>query len=162
MLTVTGVPCLSLPAVWKASIVTATGGELPAAVPLTRRIPLARTPGTALMSAVQASPAGNRAGSRLESCSRTVVPSQRASPAAGNRAETLGSSPANRESTATRRLPMHTPAVHVSSPVRGFPSLQGNVFGVCPQPVTVLQESVVHTLPSSQFVGACTQPVAGT
>ena len=50
-------------------------------------------------------------------------------------------------------VPAQAPLEQTSPVVKGFPSLQGNVLKVCTQPVTVSQESVVHTLLSLQFIG---------
>jgi len=49
------------------------------------------------------------------------------------------------------------PPLHVSPTVQGFPSLQGSVLLLCPQPVAGLQESVVQTLLSSQERGSWAQ-----
>lgn len=49
--------------------------------------------------------------------------------------------------------PWHTPATQVSPLVHGLPSEQGLKFPEYTQPTAPLQESVVHGLASSQFVG---------
>src|SRR3989442_1318617 len=60
--------------------------------------------------------------------------------------------------------PTHVPPAQVSAVVQALPSVHGSVFGVWTQPVAELQESVVHTLPSSQLsAGPPTQtPLAQT
>src|SRR3990172_8632313 len=52
------------------------------------------------------------------------------------------------------RLPVHTPLMHVSLNVAGFPSSQALLLFVFVHPLTGSQASSVHTLPSSQRVGA--------
>ena len=52
----------------------------------------------------------------------------------------------------------HRPPLHASGVVHAFPSLHGAVLFVLTQPVDVLQESFVHTLPSLQSsAGPATQ-----
>jgi hypothetical protein len=53
----------------------------------------------------------------------------------------------------TYGLPEQTVAEHVSPDVHALPSLHGFVFATFKQPVAMLQESSVHTLPSLQLSG---------
>jgi hypothetical protein len=50
-------------------------------------------------------------------------------------------------------VPAQVPAEHVSADVHAMPSSHGFVFARFTQPVTILQESSVHTLPSLQLSG---------
>ena len=47
-------------------------------------------------------------------------------------------------------------------PVQAFPSSHGLSCGVQTQPVAGSQESIVHSLPSSQSIGTLTAPVSGS
>src|SRR5262245_27575333 len=83
---------------------------------------------------------------------RVLVPSVRASPAAGKAAETLGFSPALRVRVARRMAPMQEPPEHTSRPVAALPSSHGAALLGFSQPTAGgVQKSVVQTLPSSQL-----------
>jgi len=101
-------------------------------------------------------PAGKRVGSMLMRLARTLVPSVRASPAAGKAAR-LGFSPAMRVSFASRVKPMHLPPEQLSPLVAALPSSHVNALLRCPQPTAGgVQKSVVHTFASSQVFGTLT------
>ena len=82
---------------------------------------------------------------------RVLVPSVRASPAAGKVAERLGFSPALRASFALRMRPMHAVPEQVSPAVVALPSSHATALARCSQPVGAGElTSVVQRLPSSQ------------
>src|SRR5206468_7472899 len=94
-----------------------------------------------------------RAESRLMRLTRVLVPSVRASPAAGKVAERLGFSPALRASFALRMRPMHAVPEQVSPAVVALPSSHATALARCSQPVGAGElTSVVQRLPSSQVV----------
>src|SRR5437762_11323384 len=106
--------------------------------------------------AAPAHPTGKRAGSMLVRLTRTLVPSVRASPAAGKAAR-LGFSPAMRVSFASRVKPMHLPPEQLSPLVAALPSSHVSALLRCPQPTAGgVQKSVVHTFASSQVFGTLT------
>src|SRR5438093_3081233 len=91
---------------------------------------------------------------------RVLVPSVRASPAAGNAAERLGFSPALRASFALRMRPMHAVPEQISPVVVALPSSHVRALARCSQPTGAGElTSVVQRLPSSQ-VGAVPQTFA--
>ena len=82
---------------------------------------------------------------------RVLVPSVRASPAAGKAAERLGFSPALRASFALRMKPMHLPPEQLSPVVVALPSVHVSALARCSQPVGGGElTSVVQRLASSQ------------
>src|SRR5262249_28411274 len=84
---------------------------------------------------------------------RVLVPSVRASPAAGKAAERLGFSPALRASVALRMRPMHVPPEQLSPVVVALPSSHVRALPRCSQPTGGGElTSVVQRLPSSQVV----------
>src|SRR5438094_183860 len=87
---------------------------------------------------------------------RVLVPSVRASPAAGKAAERLGFSPALRASFALRMKPMHLPPEQLSPVVVALPAM-----AACWQPLAGAQRSAVQGFPSSQLIGLWVQPLAG-
>src|SRR5438046_5939262 len=83
--------------------------------------------------------------------SRVLVPSVRASPAAGKVAERLGFSPALRASFALRMRPMHAAPEQLSPLVVALPSSHVRALARCSQPTGAGElTSVVQRLPSSQ------------
>src|SRR5437867_1069435 len=91
---------------------------------------------------------------------RVLVPSVRASPAAGKVAERLGFSPALRASFALRMRPMHAVPEQLSPVVVALPSSHARALARCSQPTGAGElTSVVQRLPSSQ-VGAVPQTFA--
>src|SRR5262245_34096547 len=84
---------------------------------------------------------------------RVLVPSVRASPAAGKAAERLGFSPALRASVALRMRPMHVPPEQLSPVVVALPSSHVRALPRCSQPTGGGElTSVVQRLASSQVV----------
>ena len=82
---------------------------------------------------------------------RVLVPSVRASPAAGKVAERLGFSPALRASFALRMRPMHAVPEQLSPVVVALPSSHVRALPRCSQPTGAGElTSVVQRLPSSQ------------
>jgi hypothetical protein len=82
---------------------------------------------------------------------RVLVPSVRASPAAGKVAERLGFSPALRASFALRMRPMHAVPEQLSPLVVALPSSHVRALARCSQPTGAGElTSVVQRLPSSQ------------
>src|SRR5207253_8281676 len=126
------------------------GGAAGAANLVTVAVP--ERPPTVLAAPVH--PAGKRAGSMLMRLTRVLVPSVRASLAAGKAAERLGFSPATRVSFPTRMDPMHLPPEQLSPVVAALPSLHASALLRFSQPTAGgVQRSVVHTLRSSQLRG---------
>src|SRR6266704_1625676 len=82
---------------------------------------------------------------------RMLVPSVRASPAAGKAAERLGFSPALKASFALRMRPMHAVPEQLSPVVVALPSSHVRALPRCSQPTGAGElTSVVQRLPSSQ------------
>src|SRR5437899_1165150 len=82
---------------------------------------------------------------------RVLVPSVRASPAAGKVADRLGFSPALRASFALRMRPMHVVPEQLSPVVVAMPSSHVWALARCSQPTGAGElTSVVQRLPSSQ------------
>src|SRR5437867_1635718 len=82
---------------------------------------------------------------------RVLVPSVRASPAAGKVAERLGFSPALRASFALRMRPMHAVPEQLSPVVVALPSSHVRALARCSQPTGAGElTSVVQRLASSQ------------
>src|SRR5947207_7070857 len=145
-------PAATVPLVTKLTAVARTSGTARAANGVTVAVP--EMPPTVIVAPVQ--PAGKRAGSMLMRLSRVLVPSVRASPAAGKPGR-LGFSPPARASVARRTAPMHPPPEQLSPLVVALPSLHASALLRCPQPTAGgVQKSVVHTLASSQVFGAPT------
>src|SRR5207253_2313483 len=55
-------------------------------------------------------------------------------------------------SQSRRGPPVHDPPEQASPVVQAFPSSHGFALLVCPQPLSELQESFVHALPSLQLI----------
>src|SRR5439155_12339049 len=82
---------------------------------------------------------------------RVLVPSVRASPAAGKVGERLGFSPALKASFALRMKPMHAVPEQLSPVVVALPSSHVRALPRCSQPTGAGElTSVVQRLPSSQ------------
>src|SRR5881397_180359 len=145
-------PAATVPLATKLSAVARTSGTARAANGVTVAVP--EMPPTVIVAPVQ--PAGKRAGSMLMRLTRVLVPSVRASPAAGKPGR-LGFSPPTRASIARRTAPMHPPPEQLSPVVVALPSVHASALLRCPQPTAGgVQKSVVHTLASSQVFGAPT------
>src|SRR5205823_5456857 len=143
-------PAATVPLVTKLTAVARTSGTARAANGVTVAVP--EMPPTVIVAPVQ--PAGKRAGSMLMRLSRVLVPSVRASPAAGKPGR-LGFSPPTRASVARRTAPMHPPPEQLSPLVVALPSLHASALLRCPQPTAGGgQKSVVPTLASSPVFGA--------
>src|SRR5437016_180173 len=111
-------PAATVPGTWKLSAVARTSGAAWAANLVTVAVP--ERPPTVMAAPVH--PAGKRAGSMLMRLTRVLVPSVRASLAAGKAAERLGFSPAMRVSFPRRMDPMHLPPEQLSPVVAALPS----------------------------------------